>query len=82
MAEQIFSLSVGIQFQFRIQRHHILYEIKISKRNPCLQGVYGNTAVCTQYIVHMQFMDPFLGFFLKSFPVRCKVRIFIAEQLV
>ena len=78
MAEQIFSLSVGIQFQFRIQRHHILYEIKISKGNPCLQGVYRNTAVCTQYIVHMQFTNPFL----KSLPVRCKVRIFIAEQLV
>ena len=40
----------------RIQRHHILYEIKISKRNPCLQGSLrkysGLHAVHRTYAVH------------------------------
>ena len=67
VTEKIFSFPVDIHFFCGVYRHNILDEIKITERYTRLKRVHGNTPVGTENIIHIQFSDAFLRFFLKFF---------------
>ena len=82
LAEQVFSLPIAIHFSLRIDRHTIVYKIKIPKRNPGLQRMDADTPIRAQHIVHMNFPDPFFSFPLKFLRIRRKIGIFIAKNFI
>ena len=63
--EQVLPFSVRIHLDRGVERHHVLDEIKVSERDPRLERVDRNAAVCAQDVVHVEFRDPLLGFLLE-----------------
>ena len=82
MAKQVFSFSVFVQLQLRVNAHYIFHKIQIAEGYPCLQRVDGDAAVSPKHIVHMQLPDALDRLFLKLRRRWGKVGVFIAEQLV
>ena len=80
--DQIFTHVMGIHFQLGINAHRIPYELQVTEGNPRFKTVDRNAPVSTQYIINVQFPNPFFSLFLKCGGRRRKVRILIAEQLI
>ena len=79
MAQQIFALAIFIQLQFRIDRHNVSHEIQIAEGHSGFQCIDGNTTVCPQHIIHMQFPDTLFRFLLEGRRIGSKVSIFIPK---
>ena len=82
MAQKVFSFAISIDLLFRVNGHDILYEIQIPERHPGFQRMYRNAAVCPQNIIHMQFMQTFLRFFLERIRVGRIICIFISKEFI
>ena len=57
MAQQILALVILVQLHFGVNCHNILNEVKVTERNSCFKGIYGDTPVRTENIVHMELAD-------------------------
>ena len=82
MTEEIFSHPVAVELQLRVDPHHIADKVEIAEGNTGLQGVYGDTAVGAQHIIHVKLIDPLLAFQLEGFRGWRKIRILVAEEFV
>ena len=80
--QEVLSHVVAVDLQFRINPHHIADEIKIPERNPRLKGVYGDAAVSTQHVVHVQLVYPLLALLLEGLRRGGEVRVLVSEQLI
>ena len=82
VAQQVLAFSVGVELFGRVNSHNIFDKIQITEGNTGLHGVDADAPVRPKHIVHVQFGDPLLGFFLERLRRRGEVRVLVAEQLI
>ena len=81
-AQKIFSHVIGVHLHFRVNAHDIADKIKIAERYTRFQRVYGNAAVSTQNVVHVQLVHSLFSLALELLRRGGKVGVLIAEQLI
>ena len=82
VTQQKFTLVIFIELQLRVHRHHIPYEVQVTEGHPGFQGVNADAPVCPEYIVHVEFPNPLLGFLLEGSGGRGEIRVLVTEELV
>ena len=82
VAEQVLTLIVPVEFQFRINGHDVFDKVQITEGDAGFQRVDADAAVSPKHIVHMQLPDTLLGFRLESFSGGREIGVLVAEQLI